>query len=398
MVKYCRICGKPDCKEHLFSFKNIKIITEFSGSSPPEIFVGRHNYPNVNIGILSPQEKGNTEILSSQEIWHKQRLSMPEIISLRNKLIYSRTKGNVKRAIQPNTSNINDKNFLRTMQEVSMSSKSISAEFKLLKPISANKEKDSYIPIIANSAQVKSVRLEENPIIEKKIDYLVNDTDARAKDSILELNKSKISVQSIIKILSAGLLGKKLTRKLIPTRWAITSVDDTISKEKLKKIKYYQEISDFLVFHSEYLGNNYNFLLLPDKFSFEVIEINQDNPELSWHDYESFFPRKTYAESVTGAYYANRLALSEYLEKIQKQCSCIVFREINPEIYTQSMGVGILREISRDALNKQPQVFSTLNEALLEVQSRLRLNIKTFTDKSIILKNYKKQARLERWL
>ncbi len=388
----CKICGELNCKKHSLLFENVAVkrISEFSGSSPPEVFIGHWDYPNVNIGILSPQEHGNTELLSSQELWHKNRLKMPEIMNLRSKLIYGRTKSNIKKALQKTR-------FISTMQEVAMTSKSIGTEFTLKKPIiEKHAEHDNYTPIISNAAAVKFVRLEENPIIEKKVDYLVNDTDAKSQISILELEKSNIPVSTIIKILSAGLLGLGSNRKLVPTRWAISCVDDTLSKEKLKKIRYNQEINNINLFNSEYLGNHYEFLLLPDKFSFEVIEINQNNPDSSWHDYESFFPRKSYASSVTGAYYANRLALCEYLEKIQKQASCIVFREISDE-YTQSMGVGILRQISRDAFSKQPEKFQTIAEALQKIQSRIRLPINAFTDKSLIIKGYGKQKRLENW-
>ncbi|MEK6885573.1 MAG: hypothetical protein AABX17_01250 [Nanoarchaeota archaeon] len=386
----CRICGAINCKKHSSLFENVKRISEFSGSSPPEVFVGRYDYPNVYVGILSPQEHGNTEILSSQELWHKNRLKMPEILSLRSKLIYGRTKSNVKKAMLKTR-------FISTMQEVAMTSKPISTEFKLEKSIiEKNKEKDSYTPIISNAALVKSVRLEENPIIDKKVDNLVNDNDAKSVTAIAELDRAKTPTSTIIKILSAGLLGRSILRKMVPTRWAITAVDDTLSKNKLRKIKYNHEINEILVFSSEYLGNHYEFLVLPDKFSFEVIEINQNNPNASWHDYESFLGRKTYATSVTGAYYANRLALCEYLERINKQSSCIVFREIGDE-YTQSMGVGILRQISREAFSNPPEKFSTIQEALNKIQSRIKLPINTFTDKSLILKNYGKQKRLENW-
>lgn len=390
MIRICRVCGKVNCRLHEFNLGIIKRIDSFSGSSPPEIFVGRYNYPNVNIGILSPQEKGNTKLYSSQELWHEKKLPIPEILSLRAKLIYGRTKGNVKKVVEKSP-------FLSTMQEIAMTSKSVSTEFKLEKPIETHDESESYIPIIKNSAQVKSVRLEENPMIERKIDYLVNDTDALSKTSLLELEKAKTPVSTIIKILSAGLLGLKTRRKLVPTRWSITAVDDLLSKEKLKKIKLYPEISDYLLFNAEYIGNHYEILLLPDKFSFEVIEINKQNPNLAWQDHETFFPRKTYAESVTGAYYANRLALCEYLEKQQKQASCLIFREITEE-YTQSMGVGVLRQLAREAFSKQPEKFSSLQEALSIIQTRLKLPIATFTNKSILLRDYKKQAKLTNWI
>jgi len=389
----CRICGKEDCKKHSFSFKGIRKIEGFSGSSPPEIFVGKWNYPNVYVGVLSPQnEYGNTEILSSQELWHKKRLKMTEITELRSHLVYGRTQSNIKQAL---SKNINPK-FISAMQEIAMTSKSISAEFKLDKPlIEKNREPESHVPIISKAASVKSIRLEENPIIERKVDSLVNDTDAKSNTAILELDKSGITTSTIIKILSAGLLGLGTNRKLVPTRWAITAVDDSISKQKLNRIKYHPEISEIQVFNAEYLGNHYEFLLLPDKFSFEVIEINNSNLS-SWQDYELFFGRKNYASSVTGAYYANRLALCEYLEKIKRQCSCIVFREVSPE-YTQSMGVGILRQISREAFSNQPEKFNSIQEALSIIQSRIQLPASTFTDKSILLKDYGKQTKISRW-
>jgi hypothetical protein len=381
-MSYCKICGTWNCEEHVQTFKT-KTLKEFSGSSPPEIFVGRWNYPNVYTGILSPQESGDTSILSSAELWHKNKLSIPEILSYRNRLIYGRTRGSIK---------ITPSKFLPVMQEVAMTHKSISAEFKLKKPIRQNEEKESRVPLIKHAAEVEKVRLQENPQIMPKVDYLVNDISAKSVTAILELDKAGIETSNIMKLLSAGLLGLKANRKLVPTRWAISAIDDTISKSKLKQIKLFPEISEYLVFNAEYLGNHYEFLLMPDKFSFEVIEISLSSRGV-WHDYETFFARKQYADNVTGAYYANRLALCEYLEKIHRQCTCIVMREVRPE-YDTPMGVAILRQISREAFSSQPEKFPTLNEALNSIQSRLKQPISNYTSKSIMLKNFGKQQKL----
>ena len=126
-MAYCRICGKQDCKEHVFQFQARKI-DSFSGSSPPEIFIGKYNYPNVNIGVLSPEEKGDTSFLSSQELWHEKKLTISEILDLRKKLIFGKTKSNVKKVLEKTK-------FTSAMQEIAMSSKSLAAEFKLNKPI-----------------------------------------------------------------------------------------------------------------------------------------------------------------------------------------------------------------------------------------------------------------------
>ena len=59
---------------------NLDKKTHFSGSSPPEIFIGRQDYPNVYSGILSPVEHGNTEKFSSPESWFKHKYKIEQIM------------------------------------------------------------------------------------------------------------------------------------------------------------------------------------------------------------------------------------------------------------------------------------------------------------------------------
>ena len=155
-----------------------------------------------------------------------------------------------------------------------------------------------------------------------------------------------------------------------------------------------------MVFHGYYVGNHYEFILLPDKFSFEVIEAYM--PGSVWNrvggasfsqDYEGFSGRKKYASNVTGAYYTARLALAEYLERVKKQASCLVMREERPE-YNAPLGVGILRELGRDIFKKKPEKFNSIEEALNVSQKRMKLPVKEFKQKSWLLENYGKQKRL----
>jgi len=388
MTKRCKTCGEYDCTKHEFFLGKTINIKEFSGSSPPEVFVGRWNYPNVYTGILSPQEHGNTQIMSSPELWHENKVPISRIMEFRNQLIYARTPSNIKRL---------QTKFLSVMKEIAMTHKSIATEFKLKKPIHKHTERDSRVPLISNAALVEKVRLQENTKIKPKIDYLVNDTDVKSTIAIQELSKAKIETSNIIKILSAGLLGLKKNRKLVPTRWAITATDDILSKHALEKIKLFPEISEFQVFHAEYLGNHYEFLLLPDTYSFEVIEISLQYKGGTWTDYESIFKRKKYASDVTGAYYVNRLALTEYLEKIKRQAQCLVIREIRPEYYAPC-GVGILRETSRAAFQSKPEKFNTLKEALTKIQTRLRQPIENYTKKSWLLNQQRTQTKLNEFV
>ena len=382
-MAYCRICGEEECKKHSMFIGKTRSITSFSGSSPPEVFVGKWNYPNVYVGILSPEEYGNTKIMSSAEEWHSKKLGISDVVNLRNKLIYGRTTNNVKKVL-------NNNKFISTLQEVAMTSKSVASEFILKKPISRNDEKENRAPLIANAATVESVKLQENPKIEKKVDYLVNDTDVKSKNALFELEKGKIDTSTIIKLLSAGLLGLRKNRKLVPTRWSITAVDDTLSNKKIDKVKYYPQISEFMVFHDEYVGNHYEILLIPQYWSFEVIEISLKSSGI-WKDSETIFKRKKYAESVTGAYYANRLAVTEYLEKTKRQASVLIFREIRPEYYAP-LGVGILRETTRSAMRQQEKKFGNLKEALDDIQTRLRIPVDRYLSESSLMEEIKQRS------
>src|SRR3989338_3294089 len=140
----CKICGQCNCRAHAISIGRVVSSKQFIGSSPPEMFVGRWNYPNVYTGILAPQETGDTEILASHEQWHKRRLSIPEITSLRNQLIYGRTQQHIKKAREKNK-------FTKIVQEIAMTHKSIATEFRLQKPIQLNKENHPPTPPISHN-------------------------------------------------------------------------------------------------------------------------------------------------------------------------------------------------------------------------------------------------------
>ncbi|MAG02693.1 hypothetical protein CMI42_05125 [Candidatus Pacearchaeota archaeon] len=365
----------------------VKVGKHFSGNSPPEIFVGRYNYPNVNAGVLSPNSFEGSEEMSMPELWHAKKFSIGKILERRNKLIYGRFKASVKK---------NSGKFLDVMKEVSMAYKPVSTEFFLKNNVKRKLEINRHSPLISNLAPLENLRLQENPKIKKKVDYLVGDVHSKSVDTIKELYSSNISVSNVIKILSAGLLGLESKRKLVPTRWSITAVDDTLSKEMLKKIRYYPEIGDIELFHAEYNGNHYEILLIPRFWSFEVIEAEIKLNEVKfWQDHESFHGRKNYASNVTGGYYAVKLAACEYLDRVKRQASVLILREVTPRYYAP-LGVGILRECCRGAFLEKSEKFDNLSDAFERIQERINLNVDVFKERSELLKELG-QRRLMEW-
>jgi len=388
------LCGKPCKILSRFIESAPKVKKHFSGSTPPEIFIGRTGYPNVFSGIISPDEKGDTEVYSSPEDWVSNNFSIEQVLSYRGKMIYARQeKSNIK------SSNI----IQQKMQEVALSSKPISIEFFLKRQPRLEFTPSKVFSIMTNPAPLEKINIEENPKVDRKVDYLVSDYDMGSQKALIELYNSKIRISHLSKLLSAGLLGVKIQRKLVPTRWAITAVDDTLSSTLMQKIKYYKELDEFLLFHDEYNGNHYEILLLPGNFSFEVIEAevpgNIWNPSKKiefMQDSEGFFKRKEYAKNVTGAYYANRLAACEYLDKIKKQAQVLILREIREEYYAP-LGVGILRELTRRAFTISPEKPREINEAFELIKSRINLSPEKFKEVSRIIKEFGKQKSLSKW-
>jgi hypothetical protein len=408
MSELCVKCkGRGWCRKSCPILESIRefqprIEKEFSGSSPPEVFIGKANYPKVFTGILAPAEYGNTETASMPELWHANKLDIPSILKMRAGLIYSRFISDIH---SPVYSDYNKTRNFQVMQEVAMASKSVSLEFKLKEKPIIKMHVDNFSPVIGNPALLDTARFQENTHIERKVDYLVNDADVKASLALNELYKSNIPVSNMIKILSVGSLGLKKQRKLVPTRWAVTAVDSTLSNQLIDRIRFYKQISEFLLFNSEYLGNHYEILMIPGEFSYEVMEAKM--PASVWNpsglktffciDHEDWYGRKDYAANCAGGYYAPRLAVSEWLGKNQRQASVLVMRECRPE-YWAPCGVGILREICRAALEKKPERFSNMKDALNASQKRMRLKISDFVNASNLCKKLKEQTRLSAWI
>ncbi len=130
-LQQCKVCkgnhNEKDCPV-LKSIKQYlpKKTSIISGATPPEVFVGRYNYPNVFAGILSPQQQGDTEHYSMPEQWHSKKMQIQDILSLRAELAYGRFSTNIYKFKQAKT-------FLPIMQEIAMTSKSTGTEMHFSK-------------------------------------------------------------------------------------------------------------------------------------------------------------------------------------------------------------------------------------------------------------------------
>ncbi|MDO8627796.1 MAG: hypothetical protein Q7K42_04985, partial [Candidatus Diapherotrites archaeon] len=303
----CFILEKFEHKKNLVQ----KAGKEFQGNSPPGVFVTWNNYPNITIAPLSPtQIVENADLLDNPEKWIT--LSSEKIVSFREQLIRPTEKISAKQAADPNKR-------ISAIQEIAMTEKSPVMEISLQREPNAELSFNDSTAPIGPSAPLKNFRVTENVQIDKKIDYIVSDTDLKANLGLKELYEKGIQVSRLEKVLSAGLLGVKQERKFVPTRWSITATHSNLSLQMIEKIREFEEIDCCKVFQSHYLDNHWFILLIPRSWAYEQMEVYR--PGASWNlfgkdieisaDYEFFEGRKNYAENVAGGYYASRLAICE---------------------------------------------------------------------------------------
>ncbi len=363
------LCGRPRCPilERFKAVETIPVSDNLFGASPPSVFVGRKGYPDIFAGPLVPPNVGDSEARQYDDPKELLKIGIDEVIGLRSRLVRSYTRMDVKDAKAPKNP------FLLTSQELAMAEVPVDTEVWFTKPVDVNVAFDGTLMPMGPAGEIKSITLAENPKVPGKVDYLVSDTDVLAADSIRELHRHDISQHHITRIFSIGLLGRE--RRLVPTRWSITAIDDMVGKMLLDDIRDYPEIHDIVLATSEKFGNHFEILLIPRCFSFELIEIWHPNSvwsEKLWigSDREGYGGKKGYS-SLAGGYYAARTAAVEYLHAIRRQASVFIVREILPD-YWAPLGVWVIREAVRDALAGGGMRFDGVNDALRDIETRIR--------------------------
>ncbi len=381
-------------------FKTIKAIdTQFSGNSPPSVFIGsKLQYPKVNVGILSPPEKlQNAWLYDAENYWAANNYTIDDVINFRSSLINSHFRTNVYYAKDNNK-------LLDTAQEIAMAARPVDLEINIKDKIKFKFDFNSITLPMGPRANLQHARITENTKIHQKVDKVVSDTDLKAVEAVNYLYKNEFDENVLSQLLSIGVLGVKKNRKLVPTRWSITSIDDMLAKNMLKAIKTYDTINQYALFYGNYMGNYFIVMLFPRIFSYELFEIYI--PGSSWNpstqlaaatDYEDIFGRKTYADNTVGGYYASRLAVTEHLAKIKLQASVLVVRFETPE-YWKALGVWVVRAASRKAMASHPIYFDSqdtmLGYARQLSSSQFHFDLDILLSKSKLLKSISQQPTL----
>jgi hypothetical protein len=292
--------------------------------------------------------------------------------------------------------------YLLDLHDLALSSASVDVNAKFKKKprmaVALSEETQPYGP----SALIQNLEIVPGSG-ERRLEDVYYDGELLAADGMVELYHDGIEVSRIQRTLSLGMLGVEEQRKIVPTRWSITAVDDTLSKHLLRTIRRYPTIGKYEVYRYEYLDNWYAAILSPSNWAFEWIEAWF--PGTAWNetgnvpalmgDHEPFEGRTTYA-SVGGCYYSTRLAVAEALERMERQASALVLREIRPG-YILPVGVWNVRESVRAALRTQPTVFDDFQHALRFACNGFQIKPEVWLGHSHLIREEMFQKRLSEY-
>jgi len=356
---------------------------DIAGFSPPSVFIGRIGYPHVYAGPLVPPVDEDTSLYDMPEQWFGR--TMDEIVGFRSLLVRGKYRVHVQKFNEAGK-------IIDQTRELALAENSVDMELNLTKKPRGSIFMDDEVQPFGPSAPIRDLHL-GNAKFEHRVEKAYRDTDLKAVPAVRELYGKGVLVTKIQRAFSVGAFGLEKNRKLVPTRWSITAVDDIIGKDLVAEVKTFPEINEFRVYESVYLDNVFEILMIPARWSYESMEAwypgtvwNPNGTSTSiFSDWEGNSGRTTYAQ-IGGCYYSARLAVCELLTKERRQATVVVLREARPG-YIMPVGVWQVRENVRNAMRQPPFLFKTLDDSLKFIASRFEIPLRRWVQQSEILKN-----------
>ncbi len=389
------LCGKTRCPIMLkvnYFLKSVPLMSteDVAGFSPPSVFIGRIGYPHVYAGPLVPPVDEDTTIFDMPEQWFGR--TMDEIVGFRSLLVRGKYRVHVQKFEEAGK-------IIEQTRELALAENCVDMELNLTKKPRGSIFMDDEVQPFGPSAPIRDLHL-GNAKFERRVEKAYRDTDLKAVQAVKELYGKGVLVTKIQRAFSVGAFGIEKNRRLVPTRWSITAVDDIIGKDLLKEVKTFPEINEYRVYESIYLDNVFEILMIPAKWSYESMEAWF--PGTTWNpngtstaifsDWEGNYGRTTYA-AIGGCYYSARLAVCELLLKERRQATVVVLREARPG-YIMPVGVWQVRENVRNAMRQTPYRFNTLEESLKFIGGRFEIPLKRWINQSELIKQALFQKRI----
>ncbi|HMK45247.1 MAG TPA: hypothetical protein VK436_01345, partial [Methanocella sp.] len=260
------LCSKARCPILVKYYAKIKHATQIDATSiygsAPGVFVGRHGYPMVSIGPLVPPILGDTSEMDTPERWIGKTID--DIVGFRSSLVRGLYRVNVRKPEQCGK-------IIDDMTMLSMARDPVDTAAEFYRKPSGRIELDDEVQPFGPSAPLKKADI-GNFKLDHRIERAFYDGDLMAKDAVLELYGSDTLVTRIQRAFSMGAFGAKKSRRIVPTRQSITAVDSIVGEALMARVRELPLLDEYRVFESWQLDNRFIVLMLPEPWSYELVE------------------------------------------------------------------------------------------------------------------------------
>ena len=312
-------------------------------------FIGRIGYPHVRLSLVQPLNAHTPEdALGKDHPTSLAKHSLQEILRERLSAIQPSWQRVQVRAIR--------KPSVVTLQAVSIARKPVLTHVQLKQAPRLQLKPQEATPPYGLSAPAVRVEEAEHASAVPLLQKVTDDTDLKAADAVRILTKRGIDEYRLTGMLSTGNLGVKSNRRLVPTRWSITAVDDMLGRDMFN-ILMHEAQPGFLFATGGLLGNEFIILVIKHhSYGYELLEYYTRTTNVM-HDYELGKPRTAYADETAGGYYAARKSILEGLVKHKVRGLIITIRLITPA-YAFPLGVWVVRKAAENAMRNAQRVAS----------------------------------------
>jgi len=387
MARLCKLATYPYYRELLGRayLQRLSTSSSIHGPSPPSLLVGEQGYPRISTGpTVTVAEGVDAWVLESPRDWLSRPLE--ELLALRLSLLYGRRRLRVEDARRR-------ERILGIIQESAASTRPVDMEMRISGGLRIRPGFGVRSAPHGPSARLEDLRLVENASIPRRMDEVMEEKTLPAREAIVLLSKAGLDEYYLARVFSAGLVGRLAERRLVPTEWSITAIDDMLARDILREVRRMPVIPKFRVHTYSAHHNSAWVVLTPTPWMYELLEGWAGYPGGSlYSDHEYLGPRRSYAENTGGAYYAVRLPILRHLSSQLRQAGAIVFFEVRPGWIP--LGVWRFREIVRAALERPPLSAETLNEALSLVEPHLMIPITRYIERSALIRILRLQTKL----
>ncbi|MCS7117451.1 MAG: hypothetical protein NZ957_01510 [Thaumarchaeota archaeon] len=373
-----RFCKLTRCPFYRPLLKGLVSVTPAPGGSifgptPPALLVGEKGYPRV---VTGPAVSAAPELLLGPDPKEWLKKPMEELLASRLSLILGRRRVDVRRPLSDRT--------VQELLEAELSERPVDIEMTYEGSVVHRPGFFARSMPHGPSVRLRSTRVVGNPRIPRHVEEVMEE-GMRAEEAVVMLSERGLDSYYVTRVFSIGALGSPARRRMVPTEWSITAVDDILARPLIRRIKRYPLLNEIRLHSYSALRNAAHVLLLPTAWMFELLEgwlrFPEDSP---YADHEFHFGRRDYAENTGGAYYAVRLAVLRHLESERRQAGAIVFFEVGREWIP--LGVWRFREITSMALIQRPKRFQSLQEALEHINTRTSVPLQKYIAESSLIK------------